>query len=364
MDLAGQTMSAGQTRTASDKPALSGTGGGGSAPDRKADKKGTDPRRGSGPLSDLSSAATAGPASSIKADEKRTSPDKDSSPREKLVCKISGTADKVGKINISLAQSPGALLTVFGAREPDAEYPAPAPAFVDHAITHLLSIALGRTKPAPGADMPAGTINAMLQMMAALEPQNELEGAIAIQAAAIHHAALDCLTRAMTCEGHDFRQSHLGMANKCARTFATLVEALNRHRGKVTTQKVIVENVHVAAGGQAVVGAVAGAGSKQNGGVQAHEFQEGPSAEGTGEGSRRPALLSPQSSREALPAAGDERLEALQPSRRSPGQRRAEGQQKPLDPRQSKRRRNRGAASDARDAPPGARSGDRMSVRQ
>ena len=40
-----------------------------------------------------------------------------------------------------------------------------------------------------------------------------------------------------------------------SRTYATLLEALNRHRGK-GQQKVTVEHVHVHSGGQAVVGVV------------------------------------------------------------------------------------------------------------
>jgi hypothetical protein len=40
---------------------------------------------------------------------------------------------------------------------------------------------------------------------------------------------------------------------KLSRTYATLVEALNRHRGK-GQQKVTVEHVHVHEGGQAIVG--------------------------------------------------------------------------------------------------------------
>jgi hypothetical protein len=40
-----------------------------------------------------------------------------------------------------------------------------------------------------------------------------------------------------------------------SRTYATLLEALNRHRGK-GQQKVTVEHVHVHSGGQAVVGMV------------------------------------------------------------------------------------------------------------
>jgi hypothetical protein len=47
----------------------------------------------------------------------------------------------------------------------------------------------------------------------------------------------------------------LSQANKLSRTYATLLEALNRHRGK-GQQKVTVEHVHVHSGGQAVVGTV------------------------------------------------------------------------------------------------------------
>ena len=54
----------------------------------------------------------------------------------------------------------------------------------------------------------------------------------------------------------------LAGGNKLSRTYATLLEALNRHRGK-GLQKIVVERVAVQAGGQAIVGAV----SSQGGGV-------------------------------------------------------------------------------------------------
>jgi hypothetical protein len=51
------------------------------------------------------------------------------------------------------------------------------------------------------------------------------------------------------------RREALSQANKLSRTYAALLDALNRHRGK-GQQKVTVEHVHVHAGGQAVVGMV------------------------------------------------------------------------------------------------------------
>ena len=75
---------------------------------------------------------------------------------------------------------------------------------------------------------------------------------IAAQLLATHNAAMECYRRAMipeqTLEG---RRENLNQANKLSRTYATLIDALNRHRGK-GQQKVTVEHVHVHAGGQAV----------------------------------------------------------------------------------------------------------------
>jgi hypothetical protein len=52
-----------------------------------------------------------------------------------------------------------------------------------------------------------------------------------------------------------WRRETLAQANTLSRTYAALLEALNRHRGK-GQQKVTVEHVHVHPGGQAIVGAV------------------------------------------------------------------------------------------------------------
>jgi hypothetical protein len=63
------------------------------------------------------------------------------------------------------------------------------------------------------------------------------------QMIAAHNAAMECYRRAMigeqTFEG---RRENLAQANKLSRTYATMFEALNRHRGK-GQQKVTVEHV-------------------------------------------------------------------------------------------------------------------------
>jgi hypothetical protein len=132
-----------------------------------------------------------------------------------------------------------------------------------------------------------------------IHPRDELEGMMAAQLIASHSAAMECYRRAMlpeqTFEG---RHEALNQANKLSRSFTTLLEALNRHRGK-GQQKVTVEHVHVHAGGQAVVGAVStpGGGNESRDEVQAHAKQIAHAPESP--------LRSPHPEREAVPIASD-----------------------------------------------------------
>jgi hypothetical protein len=95
----------------------------------------------------------------------------------------------------------------------------------------------------------------------------------------------------------------------------TLLEALNRHRGK-GQQKVTVEHVHVHAGGQAVVGTVETQGggdrSKSEDQSDAKQIADAP----------QPTMWSADEEREPVPVAGD--AERPLPDARRPG-RRAEG---------------------------------------
>ena len=90
-----------------------------------------------------------------------------------------------------------------------------------------------------------------------LGPQDVLEGFIAVQMIVTHIAALDASRRSLhveqTAEG---RTAYLSLARKLMMLFTAQMDALNRHRGKATVQRVVVERVFVAPGAQAVVGAV------------------------------------------------------------------------------------------------------------
>jgi hypothetical protein len=108
-------------------------------------------------------------------------------------------------------------------------------------------------------------MQAALSAMFGIKPQDELEGMLGAQMIAVHSAAMECFRRAMlkeqTFEG---RRENLSQANKLVRSYATLLEALNKHRGK-GQQVVRVEHVTVQAGGQAIVGAVSQGGGDGGG---------------------------------------------------------------------------------------------------
>src|SRR5262249_30331456 len=89
-------------------------------------------------------------------------------------------------------------------------------------------------------------------------PKDEMEAMMAAQLIAAHNAAMECYRRAMlgeqTFEG---RRENLAQANKLSRTYATLLDTLNRHRGK-GQQKYTWENHHVHYGSQPIAGTVRG----------------------------------------------------------------------------------------------------------
>jgi hypothetical protein len=130
-------------------------------------------------------------------------------------------------------------------------------------------------------------------------PKDEIEGMIAAQLIAAHNAAMECYRRAMigeqTFEG---RSENLNQANKLSRTYAVLLDALNRHRGK-GQQKVTVEHVHVHAGGQAVVGTV-----ETPGGGDRSKSEDQPHAKQIAH-APQPPMWSADKEREPVPVTRD-----------------------------------------------------------
>jgi hypothetical protein len=162
------------------------------------------------------------------------------------------------------------------------------------------------------ADTQAKQYSAAVAGLFGISPKDELEGMLAAQMLAAHTAAMECHRRAMLPEQHaQGRHENLTAANKLSRSFAALLDALNRHRGK-GQQKVTVEHVHVYEGGQAIVGAIEGGGGRVKQENQPHAITYAP-----GE-----TLRSEDTEREALPVASD--AERPMPDARRPLARRAE----------------------------------------
>lgn len=160
--------------------------------------------------------------------------------------------------------------------------------------------------------------SATVAALVGIGPKDELEGMMAAQLIAAHNAAMECYRRAMigeqTFEG---RRENLAQANKLSRTYATLLEALNRHRGNAQ-QKVTVEHVHVHSGGQAVVGVV-----EQAGGGDRTKSEDQPHAKPIAH-APEPAMRRADEGREPVPVGGN--AERPLPDARRAVAGRAEGQ--------------------------------------
>jgi hypothetical protein len=101
---------------------------------------------------------------------------------------------------------------------------------------------------------------AALRLLGEIQPRNEIEAMLAVQMLGAHNLAVSMLHRARTTDRADFLAIYGNLAAKALRVFAAQTEAWARLRGQTGQQTVRVEHVTVQAGGQAVVGAVAGGG--------------------------------------------------------------------------------------------------------
>jgi hypothetical protein len=133
-------------------------------------------------------------------------------------------------------------------------------AFVDASLCQLQAAA---RLPCSGISEIA--VNAALAMIEAAAPRDEIEGALAVQMACTHTAAMAVLSRLGGGHAGERRVASLGSAAaRLLRAYTSQVEVLRRlrHGGR---QYVRVEHVHVNAGGQAVIGNVVVGSDGRNG---------------------------------------------------------------------------------------------------
>jgi hypothetical protein len=121
--------------------------------------------------------------------------------------------------------------------------------FIQGLIGQLVTASSGDGRPDEAG------VNFMLAVIKDIKPKDQIDAMFAAQIAAVHRATMmhsGLLTSTTTPQQHDIYTNGF---NKLARTFATLVEGLDRRRTG-GEQAVMVQNVSVNEGGQAIVGNV------------------------------------------------------------------------------------------------------------
>lgn len=108
---------------------------------------------------------------------------------------------------------------------------------------------------ARGRDIEERGLNFMLSVIKGIEARDQLETMLAAQMAAVHVATMTFAQRLAHVENIPQRDSAERAFNKLTRTFAMQMEALKRYRTGAD-QKVTLQHVSVAEGGQAIVGNV------------------------------------------------------------------------------------------------------------
>jgi hypothetical protein len=108
---------------------------------------------------------------------------------------------------------------------------------------------------ARGGQIDERLLNFMLAVIKGIKPRDQIEVMLAAQMAAIHEAIMTFTKRLAHVETIPQQDSAERALNKLARTFATQMEAFQRYRSG-GEQKVLVQQVSVNEGGQAIVGNV------------------------------------------------------------------------------------------------------------
>ena len=144
--------------------------------------------------------------------------------------------------------------------------------------------------------------NFVLSVVKGLQPRDQVEAMLAAQMAAVHNATMNFARRLARAENIPQQDSAERAFNKLARTFAAQIAALKDYRSR-GEQKMTVQHVHVAEGGQAIVGNV----STPAPGVGASEkTKEQPHALGYAPGVEMPRPI--EAKRGAVPRASRSRV--------------------------------------------------------
>jgi hypothetical protein len=108
---------------------------------------------------------------------------------------------------------------------------------------------------------PENAMKVAMDSLAAMKPSSFVEGMLASQMIQTSSAMAEFFQRAVhTDQPTDLVDRNVNRAVRLGQLFLDQTEALQKLRGQAGQQRVVVEHVHVEAGGQAIVGAVTGGG--------------------------------------------------------------------------------------------------------
>ena len=125
--------------------------------------------------------------------------------------------------------------------------------FANHRYRQLVSVAWFRNEDSP--ERANERVVDAIRLYESLEPQDAIEAMLCGHMVGNTLAINECFQRAGNCQHIDNSVKFLKSASQLQGQFIKQVAALDKHRGR-NHQKVVVEHVHVEAGGQAIVGNV------------------------------------------------------------------------------------------------------------
>jgi hypothetical protein len=127
---------------------------------------------------------------------------------------------------------------------------------MDEHLIMFLGMQIISTLQGPTIKNSTDQLNTLMPILIGINPQDEIEGMLAVQMIGVHNLAMEMLERAMLKDQPTKGVNEIiNRITKLTRTFTAQMEALNKHRGK-GQQRMVVEHVHVHKGGQAIVGNV------------------------------------------------------------------------------------------------------------
>ena len=163
--------------------------------------------------------------------------------------------------------------------------------------------------------MSGRDVNFAVAVIQGIEPKDTVEALLATQMAVVHSATMDAVANLAQAKYVEHRDSALLAVNKLARTFASQVEALKKHRS-AGEQTIKVEHVTVNEGGQAIVGIVKPQGGRGDAKIESQPHELGKAQASSEAYAPSPALLCHvEANGQALPGPVGTRAEGLQVSR-------------------------------------------------